>query len=202
MRFMHPTVDTQQRILDAAHELIYSRSYADVGVAAICEQAGVKKGSFYHFYPSKRDLTLSVLDAHYPEIKEHLVKRAFANDIPPLARIERFGQVAYEFQKQVAHDTGRVRGCLFGNLATELATQDEPIRLRIEQIFASMQQGLRAVLDEAVTTGDVQDIDVEVTAQAMLAYFEGVMLLAKSQNNVEILRQLLPAMAQIRIKTC
>ena len=132
---MQPFIETQQRILDSARELIYSRSYAEVGVAAICEHAGVKKGSFYHFYPSKRDLTLAVLDAHYPEIKEHLVKKAFADDIPPLARIARFGQIAYEFQKQVALDTGQVRGCLFGNLATEMATQDESIRMRVEQIF-------------------------------------------------------------------
>ena len=51
---MSPTADTQTRILESARELIHSRSYADVGVAAICEHAGVNKGSFYHFFPSKR----------------------------------------------------------------------------------------------------------------------------------------------------
>ena len=196
---MDPIVDTQQRILDSARELIYSRSYADVGVAAICEHAGVKKGSFYHFFPSKRDLTLAVLDSHYLEIKDHLLKQAFANDIPPMARLARFGQLSYEFQKQVLNDTGRVIGCFFGNLASELSTQDEPIRLRIEQIFSNLQSAIRQVLREAIAIGEVQDIDVEATAQAMLAYFEGVMLLAKSQNNVEIMGQLFPAMAQIRI---
>lgn len=197
---MHPSVDTQQRILDSARELIYSRSYADVGVAAICDHAGVKKGSFYHFFPSKRDLTLAVLDAYYLEIKDNLVKQSFADDIPPLARLERFGQLAYAFQKQVLKDTGRVLGCPFGNLASELATQDEPIRARIQQIFANLQGGIRQVLREAIAAGEVQDIDVDATAQAMLAYFEGLMLLAKSQNDAEILGQLFPAMAQIRIR--
>lgn len=196
---MQPTIDTQQRILDSARELIYSRSYADVGVAAICEHAGVKKGSFYHFYPSKRDLTLAVIDTYYAELKEHLLKQSFADDIPPLARIERFGQLAFAFQKQVLKDTGRVLGCPFGNLASELATQDEPIRVRIEQIFSGLQIGLRQVLREAIAAGEIHEIDVEATAQAMLAYFEGVLLLAKSQNNAEIIGQLLPAMAQIRI---
>lgn len=196
---MHLTNDTQQRILDSARELIYSRSYADVGVADICEHAGVKKGSFYHFYPSKRDLTLSVLDTYYLQVKEHLVEKSFADDIPPLARLERFAQLAYEFQKQVLNDTGRVLGCPFGNLATELATQDEAIRMRIEQIFSNIQSSIREVLREAVSAGEIQNIQIEATAQAMFAYFEGVMLLSKSQNNPEILRQLLPAMAQIRI---
>lgn len=196
---MHFTTDTQQRILDSARELIHSRSYADVGVAAICDHAGVKKGSFYHFFPSKRELTLTVLDQYYLEFKSRLLAQAFAADIPPLARLERFGQLAYSFQKQVLKDTGRVLGCPFGNLGSELATQDEPIRAKIEQIFADLQNGLRKVLHEAVGAGDVQNIDVEATAQAMLAYFEGVMLLAKTQNNVEILARLIPALANIRI---
>lgn len=199
---MHPTADTQQRILESARDLIYSRSYADVGVAAICDHAGVKKGSFYHFFPSKRDLTLAVLDTHYLEIKDNLLKQAFADDIPALARLVRFGQITYEFQKQVAHDTGRVIGCFFGNLASELSTQDEPIRIKVEQIFAHLQAGIRMVLREAVDKGELQkNIDVEATAQAMLAYFEGVLLLAKNRNDVEIMGQLLPAMANIRIQT-
>lgn len=196
---MEPGTDTQQRILDSARELIYSRSYADVGVAAICEHAGVKKGSFYHFFPSKRDLTISMLDAFYLDLKESLVAKAFAGDLPPMARLDRFGQLAYEFQLQMHKNTGLVLGCPFGNLSNELATQDESIRSRIEQIFTNLQVILRQVLREAVAAGEIADINIEATAQAMLAYFEGVMLLAKSQNNAEILSQLLPVMSQIRI---
>ena len=199
MHSMESGTDTQQRILDSARELIYSRSYADVGVAAICEHAGVKKGSFYHFFPSKRDLTISMLDGFYLDLKESIVAKAFAEDLPPMARLDRFGQLAYEFQQQVHKNTGLVLGCPFGNLSNELATQDESIRIRIEQIFTNLQVILRQVLREAVDAGEVEDINIEATAQAMLAYFEGVMLLAKSQNNAEILSQLLPAMSQIRI---
>ena len=196
---MDSGTDTQQRILDSARELIYSRSYADVGVAAICEHAGVKKGSFYHFFPSKRDLTISMLDAFYLDLKESIVAKAFAADLPPMARLDRFGQLAYEFQLQMHKNTGLVLGCPFGNLSNELATQDESIRIRIEQIFTNLQVMLRKVLREAVDAGEIAEINIEATAQAMLAYFEGVLLLAKSQNNTEILGQLLPVMTQIRI---
>lgn len=194
-----PTADTQQRILDSARELIYARSYADVGVAEICEHAGVQKGSFYHFFPSKRDLTLAVLDAHYVAFKEHLVERAFATDIPPLARLERFAKLVYETQKQLMHDTGRVLGCPVGNLANELASHDEPIRQKIEALFHKTQVLMRQVLAEASKAGDLSGVNLDATAQAMFAYFEGVMMMAKTQNDPEVLRKLLPAMAQIRI---
>ncbi len=54
--------DTRQQILDTASVLFHSRSYADVGIAAVCDQAGVSKGSFFHFFHSKRDLALAVMD--------------------------------------------------------------------------------------------------------------------------------------------
>ena len=59
--------DTKQRLLDTAQKLFYARSYEDVGVQEICQEAGVKKGSFYHFFPSKRDLTLAILDELFGE---------------------------------------------------------------------------------------------------------------------------------------
>ncbi len=71
MAVMNSAIDTQQRILDSARELIHSRSYADVGVAAICEYAGVKKGQLLPFFPSKRDLTLAVLDGYYMQMKRN-----------------------------------------------------------------------------------------------------------------------------------
>ena len=196
---MQPTVDTQQRILDSARELIFSRSYADVGVAAICEHAGVKKGSFYHFYPSKQALTLAVLDAQFIDLKEN-INIAFSGKVPLLARLARFEEMVYQLQKLVNTQTGFVLGCPFGNLANELSTQDEKIREKIQQIFVSFQKLIGGVLQAAQETGELlQEIDVDTTAQAMLAYFEGVLLLAKNQNNPEIIRQLLPVMANIRI---
>ena len=191
--------DTQQRILDAARELIHSRSYADVGIAAICDKAGVQKGSFYHFFPSKRDLTLAVLDDFVVWAKQGLVDRAFDPQLPPLARLQRLTELAYEIQKQLVAETGMVLGCPFGNLATEMATQDEAIRHKIAHIFDKFQATFAALLQEAKGRGDLGGIDCEATAQAMLAYFEGVMMLAKTQNDPEVLRQLLPTMTQIRI---
>ena len=129
-----------------------------------------------------------------------MISKAFAEDVPPLARLARFVEMAYEFQKQINLQTGRVLGCAFGNLANELSTQDEPIREKIERTFALLQQLFSNVLLAAKQSGDLaQEIDTSATAQAMLAYFEGVLLLAKNQNDPEVIRQLLPTMVHIRI---
>ncbi|MEJ2362920.1 MAG: TetR/AcrR family transcriptional regulator [Gammaproteobacteria bacterium] len=195
---MQAGTETYDRILMTARQLIHARSYADVGVAAICQQAGVKKGSFYHFFPSKQALTLAILETVYQDMQAMLAQ-AFAPDRPPLARLARFGQLAYEFQLQIKQATGQVAGCPFGNLASELATRDEAIRCKVVDIFARLQQATQSCLQEAVATGEIPPLDIEATAQAMFAYMEGLMLLAKTHNDPEILRQLLPAISQIRI---
>lgn len=191
--------DTRQRLIDSARELIYARSYADVGVQAICEHAEVKKGSFYHFFPSKKDLTLAVLDYLYIEFKTGMIDRAFADDLPPMQRFARMAEMVYQFQKDVAKTTGQILGCPFGNLSTELSSQDEDIRLKINDIFDKFLAATKQTLIEAVELGEIGDIDIDATAEAMYAYLEGVMLMAKTRNDAELIKQLAPAVCDIRI---
>ncbi len=52
----------KERFIKAAIDLICARSYNTVGVQELCDNVGVTKGSFYHYFPSKRDLTLAAID--------------------------------------------------------------------------------------------------------------------------------------------
>lgn len=191
--------DTQQRILDSAKELFHAKSYADVGVAAICEKAKVQKGSFYHHFKSKQELTLAVIDTYYGDFKEGIIDASFAAQLPPLDRLTRFADLSTDMQINIHKHTGHVYGCPFGNLATEMSTQDETIRHKLDGKFVNLLHMFRDTLQEAVDNGDVAKINVENTAQAMLAMFEGAMLLAKTQNDPQILRELLHATAQLRL---
>ncbi len=196
---MHGDSNTRQRILDSARELIYARSYADVGVAAICEQAGVKKGSFYHFFPSKQELTLAMLDELFLEFKERIYADPSFSETSPLGRLRRFVERAYQRQRELADSTGQTLGCPFGNLAAELSTQDGAIRQKVDGVFNQLEHYFAATLTEAVEIGEIAEIDILATAQAMVAYVEGIMLMAKTRNDPEIIRQLGPAMVDIRI---
>ena len=197
---MNTQPDTYQRIIDSAKQLMFASSYADVGVAAICEKADVKKGSFYHFFHSKQELTLAVIDDYYAEMKENMLNEAFIPSLAPLTRLEKFIELAIDMQTSLHQQTGHILGCPFGNLATELATQDETIRSKLDKLFTRFQNIIADTLQEAVDKGDVESLDVSASANAFIAYFEGTLLLAKTHNDPQIVRQLLPAAAQIRLK--
>ncbi|WP_126456790.1 TetR/AcrR family transcriptional regulator [Sulfuriflexus mobilis] len=196
---MSPEPDTQQRILDAARDLIFTRSYADVGVAAICDEAGVKKGSFYHFFPSKQALSLAVIDEYSADFKDNIINMAFDTGLSPMARIGRLCELLYEFQKQMFDASGHLPGCAFGNLAVELSTQNEPIRQKVASVFTRTEQVLADTLQEAIKQGEIGPINVTATAQAMLAYIEGILLLAKTRNDPAVIKELAQAITNIQI---
>jgi TetR/AcrR family transcriptional repressor of nem operon len=196
---MNPGHDTRQRILESARDLIYARSYAEVGVAAICDSAGVKKGSFYHFFPSKRELTLAVIDEFLVEFKQRIFAKAFDPSLAPMSRFHKLAEVSYDFQKEIAETTGHTLGCPFGNIAVEMSTQDEVLRHKVEAIFNQLETLIRETLSGAMEQGEVAEIDIDATASAMIAYAEGIMLMAKTRNDPDVIRKLMPAIADIRI---
>ncbi|MEJ2481428.1 MAG: TetR/AcrR family transcriptional regulator [Acidihalobacter sp.] len=196
---MDRRTDTRQRILATARGLMHARSYTDVGVAEICTEAGVRKGSFYHFFPSKRDLALALLEQILDDFRLRLLDEAFDPVLSPMQRIDKWIELTYAVQQEWASSGGHVLGCPVGNLATELATQDEVLRVAIEQAFESLQERLIDTLKEAERSGELADVDAGATSQAMLAYLEGVLMLAKTSNDTGVIARLLPALRDIRI---
>jgi TetR/AcrR family transcriptional regulator, transcriptional repressor for nem operon len=188
---MGRTSDARERLIDTAVGMIRARSYATVSVDDLCRNAGVRKGSFYHFFPSKRDLALAALDAWWDATRSEVLEPAFQPDLPPLQRIERAFQRVAAQQARNRERSGHVQGCPFGNLALELAAQDETIRQRLEATFARFGAYFERALEDARATGALPaDADVPGTAQALLAYLYGSILLAKTANDLSVMERL------------
>jgi TetR/AcrR family transcriptional repressor of nem operon len=191
--------DTRQRIVETAAVLFHTHSYTAVGIASVCDQAGVSKGSFFHFFRSKQELALAVLDYFRDRIDETLITRAFSPEKRPLERLDCFVEELYVFQKALADQLGHVPGCPFGNMAVELATQDEVLRHRAEDILRALAKQFQSAISDAVQSGTLPAVDESATAEAMLSYLEGVQLLAKVRNEPDLIRQLGPAVTSIRV---
>ena len=186
---MGRTSDARERLIKSATELISEHGYTAVGVNEICEHAGVKKGSFYHFFPSKRDLVLAAINTQ-GERGRRLLERAMSADLPPLEKIERAFELTYRHHAAAAQDSGRVNGCAIGNLALELSTRDEVVRLKLQQAFDVWASCFKRALDEAVDAGDIPGTDTSVLADSLVAYMEGIIMLAKANNDPELIKRL------------
>src|SRR5215469_11851648 len=95
-----PRVSTaRSRLVASARRRIHASSYAAASVEDLCADARVQKGSFYYFFPSKRDLALAVIDDQWASTQASILEPAFAPDVEPLARIERFFHAVADHQR-------------------------------------------------------------------------------------------------------
>lgn len=188
---MGRTSDAKENLIKSAIELIGTRSYNAVGVQELCEHSGVKKGSFYHFFPSKRDLTLEALDVMWKKFRESTLDPALNSDRSTIDKFNAILGSSYEYQVSAKDCFGCVTGCSIGNLALELSTQDETIRKKIEEIFGEWARYFEDIITEAVSDGDLPaETDPKATSQAILAYIEGVSLMSKTFNDPGMINRL------------
>jgi len=80
---MARTVDPERheaqrlRIIDAALTVIASRGYRGATTAAICREAAIGSGTFFHYFPTKVDVLLAILDLGTQEVaqlREHVAE--------------------------------------------------------------------------------------------------------------------------------
>ena len=193
---MGRTSDARERLLQAALDLIWTHSFSSVGVEQICEQAGVRKGSFYHFFPSKTDLALATYNDHWSSIQPQF-DAIFSPLVRPLDRIDRWCEALYRHQKDLFDRLGCVCGCPYVNVGTELGTQDARIRNLIQQIFDRAQCYLESAVRDLGLAGIQTEEDIRATAQAIHSCELGLVVRAKVANDPEILRELIPAVHRL-----
>lgn len=184
--------DARQRLIEAARDVIFAHSYEGVSVDELCAAAGVNKSSFYHFFVSKQALLLAAIERQWEWFEQTTLTPTFMDhDTPPQERILRFFDLAQERQQTQKRTGSHMYGCPAGNLTLELSTQNEVIRTRIEQFFREWLRYFEQALCEAKEQGIVPStLNVSVTAHMLLAYFEGVMLMAKGRNDPSVISSL------------
>jgi TetR/AcrR family transcriptional repressor of nem operon len=189
---MGRTSDARDKLLDSATELIWANSFGAISVDQICDHAGVKKGSFYHFFPSKEDLALEACDLHWARDIQPLYDAAFHPRLAPRERMLRWCDEIYLKQKEQFDASGHVPGCPFTSLGSEMGTQSERLRLKTEELLERGIFHLERALRDGKRDGSFRIEDPGATARVLKTLALGAMLDAKIKNDPETLRGLAP----------
>ncbi len=182
--------NTKERLVETAMELIWQNGYGSVSVDGICKTAGVKKGSFYHFFPSKADLAVAAMDQYFVNSKP-VFDEIFDVRRAPVERFERLADVIVKKQKEAARKYGHVCGCPFASLGSEMAGQDELITKTIQNTIGKYktryyERALRDMVNEGTLACDT---DVKLKATEVYSYILGQVMLARIQNELRQLNQ-------------
>src|SRR5580692_4631714 len=103
---MKKTCETKEKLLQVGFDLIWDSSYGSVSVDDICKRAGINKGSFYHFFPSKADLVAQAYQEHWKE-KRPEMDRIFSPQVPPVERIQHLMNASRKYVESAIADAIR-----------------------------------------------------------------------------------------------
>jgi TetR/AcrR family transcriptional repressor of nem operon len=178
---MPRTSDARERIVTTAARLFLERSYQAVGVDELCQAADVRKGSFYHYFPSKSELAKAVIDLHAGAFARQLSGSSAAT---PAERLHAIPDAIGVIQTALETQFGRAVGCPFGNFAAELSTTDDDLRAHLAGVLGAMERHLAATCHDAAKAGALRaGTDPDRFAHALLAQYEGIILLAKVNDS-------------------
>ncbi|MDX6295292.1 MAG: TetR/AcrR family transcriptional regulator, transcriptional repressor for nem operon [Kribbellaceae bacterium] len=112
----------------------------------ISNWAGVPKGSFYNHFESKEALAIVALERS--GVERHLEDFADTS-VKPLDRLRGH----FEFLRDEVVEFGYARGCLLGNVGTEIIDHTESIRASVQEGMQRWADLISGALTEAQQAG-------------------------------------------------
>lgn len=175
-----PQRDTRERIVETARQLFFENGYHATGIAQILKASGANSGSLYHFFPSKEDLLVAVLQKYMGMLHPVVMAPSFDRVSDPVDRIF----AVLDGYRRWLEQTGFRLGCPIGNLALEVGNSHPQARALIAENFEAWCQAIREQIDNA--SGRLpSDVDPHALARHVLATMEGAVMLARAYRDFE-----------------
>ena len=176
---------TKAALVDAGLHIMLEKGYHHMGIQDVLQAAGVPKGSFYYYFPSKEAFAREVIAQFAVAYTERLEQYLGDTTQSPLTRLRRhLEQSLAQFESR-----GCRRGCLIGNLSQELADQNDVFRERLETVLTTWRERYTRLFQEAQEVGELRaDLAPEGLADFYLNSFEGALLRAKVHKSMHPMR--------------
>lgn len=169
------TQDTRAQIIASGRKLIAARGYCGVGLTELLREAGVPKGSFYHYFASKEAYGCAVLEA-FTEDYADLLRRTLEH--PKWNARTRFMAYFAECYGRQTSDNPEDR-CLVVRLAAEVADLSPSMNAVLQKGVRIIEERLTRTLDDGLKDGSIGEIyNTGELARALYQQWLGASLLA------------------------
>lgn len=177
---MPPKISSKERILEAATALMWRDGYDAVSVDTICAAANVRKGSFYHVFPSKEDLLnaiiLRVWEHDRPEIEA-----IYSADDPPEVKLRNHLEWFGISQRRLRAKYGFVAGIF--NMAVGINAPDSTMEI-IRKATQEHVQLIAAAVAQALEPRQLGPSEVEWWGSVVSYLINGVVIDARLTNSL------------------
>lgn len=169
-------MNSRDKLLKVAFEEIFQNGYHATSVDKILKKASMNKGSMYHFFKSKKELILAIIEVHvdeYIQKKYGVILDSKENMIEAIMSVLT-DKPSYNFYF----------GCRLNNLVHELSNQDKDFKKALEQSYFKFEAIFQEALDRAVQNGEIKkDTDTKAVGMFILATIQGGLTTAKKSSD-------------------
>lgn len=159
---MTPTNPNRRtEIIDAAERRFASQGYLETSVSEIIGDAGIAKGTFYHYFQSKESVMYAVIDKNVALLKSQVESYMAESTQPPLAQFTMI--LGGGFAPRRPETTA---------ISTELEQDgNELMHMRaIDATIKALIPPLADLLERAATSGDIDCPNPDAAAAAVLVF--------------------------------
>jgi TetR/AcrR family transcriptional repressor of nem operon len=189
--------DKRAHILATGRRLTARQGYSGVGLNELLKTAGVPKGSFYHYFPSKEAYGCAILEDFVHGYEDRLVGSL---DNPTLNARDRLIAYFDEWHQNQVGPNPEDR-CLVVKLSAEVADLSKNMSQILEQGVNAIIARLARTLEEGIAEGSIAKIDdTNEVAEAIYHQWLGASLVASLsyddapfKSAMQTTRKLVPA---------
>ena len=174
MRAQHE--DVKSHILDSGRRIIAAKGFEGVGLNEILRAAGIPKGSFYHYFPSKEGYGRALLERYVANHLERIESVLGAEDVPARERLMRYWSGWANLQCSDRID----EKCLVVKLSAEVADLSDEMRQALRDGTNRVIARLARCMAAGVADGSLPaDLVPEACAERLYMLWLGASLLTK-----------------------
>jgi TetR/AcrR family transcriptional regulator, transcriptional repressor for nem operon len=168
--------ETRQVLLDTARRVVLAKGYAAVGINEVLAEAGVPKGSFYHYFDSKDAFGEAMMKRYFDDYFTAMDSIIAEKGTSSAQRLMKYWQYFYDTQ---AADNCQ-GGCLVVKLGAEISDLSEAMRLTTKAGTTAIIDRIEQMITDGIHDGSVSVADgARETAEALYDLWVGASMMAK-----------------------
>ncbi|AJK48737.1 TetR/AcrR family transcriptional regulator [Burkholderia plantarii] len=180
----HPSQssDVRDNIIAVGQRLIGAKGFAGVGLNELLSEAGVPKGSFYHYFGSKDAFGVALLESYFDDYLADLDRTLSQPGLNMAERLMDYWRVWRETQS--FYDCqGK---CLAVKLGAEVADMSETMRATLNRGTAGIVSRLARAIEAGVAEGSLSiEGEARQVAQSLYQLWLGASIMVKIVRNVQ-----------------
>jgi len=165
--------ETREKLIKAGARAMVAKSYHGVGIQEILAEVEVPKGSFYHYFSSKEDFAVAIIEYYGAYLANRIQQRLSSEQMSPRNRLKQYFLEIRDYYAK----TGYGQGCLVAKLATEVADSSPRMRTALKGEFDNWTKLFAVCIKQAQQAGEITpEHDADALAELIYTSWEGALI--------------------------